>query len=355
MSFQNYRKLGFTVTESDTTVSRNTLDYLILDKNDPKQISIPIVTELYDVSRFTTIVDTEFTELFPPVIVAPVDVAALLAQITALNAALSASLIVQVEPTPVEFDLWRTRKTYKRIVDNNITPYGVGNVNWNQSTWNSYASAVGKVFGPVITPNLEALLIDYNNELTSISASIANNQGATSLTYIDNNNNQQNLNYQDIRAIGQFINDQNIGSIITQTPVNNPGIITRLSTTLGPAQVRDSEINTLVWGDIPWPYYTYNNQNSNQPFISTVAEFRDLCKKLVYWNIRGTNPRTYPQAATAVVLDLFNGVYSLVPNNISNLTQARIQNQVNKIGDLEQRSFDNNPPVAGTGYFNSIP
>jgi len=354
MSFQNYRKLGFAVTESDTTVPRNDLGYLILDKNTPQRISIPIVTELYNISRFKTIVDTEFTELFPPVTVVPIDVNALLAQITALNAALSASLLVQVEPTPVEFDLWRTRKTFKRIVDNNIIPYGVGNINWDQATWDSYASAVGKVFGPVLTPNLEALLIDYNNELTSINASIASGQGATSLTYTDNNNNQQNLNYQDIRAIGQFINDQNIGSILTQTPVNNPGIVTRLANTAAIiSQVRDSEINTLVWGDIAWPYYTYNDQTTNRPFISTVTAFRDLCKKLVYWNIRATNPSVYPQASAAVLSRDVN-VFKLYPNNIPT-PQLLIQNQVNLIGELERLSLDNNPPVAGTGYFNNIP
>jgi hypothetical protein len=174
MSFKNYRKLGFAVTESDTAVPRNDLGYLILDKNNnPQSISIPIVTQLFEFGKYREVVDIEFLELFPPILTPPVDVAALLAQITALNAALSASLLVQVEPTPVEFDLWRTRKTFKRIVDKPVNPYGAGTDAWtSEQQWADFNSVIQLIFGPSLTPELQTLISEYRAEVALITATI---------------------------------------------------------------------------------------------------------------------------------------------------------------------------------------
>jgi hypothetical protein len=351
MSFQNYRKLGFSVIESDTIVPRNDLGYLILDKNNnPQSISIPVVSELYDYKRFNIVVDTAFTELFPPVTVVPVDVNALLSQITALNAALSASLLVQVEPTPVEFDLWRTRKTFKRIVDNNIAPYGVGFDDWDTTEWGNYASSVTRIFGPVLTTDLQQLLIDYTAEVSAISSSVSSTNVFSPSVFTYSNDSVQGspvevLDYNDITALNQFIIEENIAGGISLTPINNPDIILRLQDLGTIAGVQDSEVNRLVWGDIPWVYYTKVNQNTNQPFISTILDFRSQCKKLIYWKQRQLQDPTNQTLFSAVPF------LRLLTNNAE---QIDIQAQYNIIGQLEQVSFNGQPPVGATGYFNDI-
>ena len=48
---------------SDATNDRNTLGYLVIDSN--QTISIPLVTTLYDYTKFAEIQDVQFLELFP--------------------------------------------------------------------------------------------------------------------------------------------------------------------------------------------------------------------------------------------------------------------------------------------------
>ena len=373
MSFQNYRKLGFPVTESDTTVPRNDLGYLILDKNNPQTVSIPIVTQLFDYGKYREVVDIEFLELFPPILTTPVDVAALLAQITALNAALSASLLVQVEPTPVEFDLWRTRKTFKRIVDKPINPYGVGTDAWtSDQQWADFNSVIQLIFGPSLTPELQTLISEYRTEVASITATIGqapqpsggvfggiNYNVPTSLTSVDDaiqpQQSPQPLTYTDISAIGQFINDENIGDVDSFSPLLNQATMASLQSTSrnDVSIVKESQINALVWGDIPWPYYTYINPNSNRPFVTSMSEFRSHCKKIVYW-------LTIPQglnSANGTTIDNIIGTTWCVLTNTA--TQSDLITLYDNIGRLENTPLKDSQnvtiaPVGAGGYFVNI-
>jgi hypothetical protein len=376
MSFKNYRKLGFAVTESDTAVPRNDLGYLILDKNNnPQSISIPIVTQLFEFGKYREVVDIEFLELFPPILTPPVDVAALLAQITALNAALSASLLVQVEPTPVEFDLWRTRKTFKRIVDKPINPYGAGTDAWTSiQQWSDFNSVIQLIFGPSLTPELQTLISEYRAEVALITATIGDapqpgglfgggvNFGViVPLTSVDDAIQPQQsprpLTYTDISAIGQFINDENIGNVDTFSPLLNQSTMTFLQSTNRYLikDVKDSQINALVWGDIPWPYYTYINPISNRPFVTSMSEFRHHCKKIVYWL---TIPQMMNINNDATINNIIgSGNIWRVLNNTA--TQAELITLYDTIGRLENTPLkDSNgvtiAPVGATGYFANI-
>jgi hypothetical protein len=118
--------------------------------------------------------------------------------------------------------------------------------------------------------------------------------------------------------------------------------------------VKDSQINALVWGDIPWPYYTYINPISNRPFVTSMSEFRHHCKKIVYWL---TIPQMMNIDNVATINAIIGNTSWRVLNNTA--TQADLVALYETIGRLENTPLkdsngDTIAPVGATGYFVNI-
>ena len=282
---------------SDATNDRNTLGYLVIDSNQP--ISIPLVTTLYDYTKFAEIQDVQFLELFPNDS-AQISLQDLQAQVNTLSAQLTGSntqidslntIIDGLLAPTAELELWRTRKTFKRIIDNELPRYPSGfpasdaNIQTGVFPWDAYCSGLGKIFGPALTPYEVELLEQFELYLQDLQQHVT--QG----------------NNQSIQ-IATLINDSlppplaiSIGG--NSTPpngytANTSDIIARLQNPATIASVMKWEINLLTVQDIPPVYkllvtgnggqgniYTYKDANGNSIYAD-INKFRILCKQYVY-------------------------------------------------------------------------
>lgn len=331
--FESYNPISnLNVTPiSDITIERNNLGYLIL--NSGSFINIPAVVKLYDYMKFKEIIDTTFTEIFPNDVIPP-NILDLQAQIVTLNAQVSGSQseidnlnsIIDGLQTPIgELELWRTRKTFKRIADGveGTYPLGFPNINsWaNTTLWDSYADSVIKVFGPNVT-NEEQVWID---DIKNIASFIQN-------VYL---NDPSNINTLELVT---FFNDLAIPGLSisnnTYAPnsITNPTIL-RLQDPGTVGTVTEQEINILSYQNIPTCYLLTDPGTGNK-VISSVQEFRALCKKLVYWRTNGYPLNTF----------LLTNIYNL----------EAVQNQLNYIQSLESETKTTNPAFNVNTYFEQI-
>ena len=285
---------------SDATNDRNTLGYLVIDSNQPT-ISIPLVTTLYDYTKFAEIQDVQFLELFPNDS-AQISLQDLQAQVNTLSAQLTGSntqidslntIIDGLLAPTAELELWRTRKTFKRIIDNDLPRYPSGfpasnaNIPNGVFPWDAYCSGLGKIFGPSLSP--------YEVELLE--------QFQTFLQYVQDQVNLSTPN-PDYIQIAALMNDllppQLVINISGNTPptngytANTSTIINKLRDPTQIATVLKSEINLLQTQDIPAIYtiittgttgngtiYSFKDANNN-PIYGNIANFRNLCKQYVY-------------------------------------------------------------------------
>ena len=303
---------------SDATNDRNTLGYLVIDSNQPT-ISIPLVTTLYDYTKFAEIQDVQFLELFPNDSV-QISLQDLQAQVNTLSAQLTGSntqidslntIIDGLLAPTAELELWRTRKTFKRIIDNELPRYPSGfpasyaNIPNGVFPWDAYCSGLGKIFGPSLSP--------YEVELLE--------QFQTFLQYVQDQVNLSTPN-PDYIQIAALMNDllppQLVINISGNTPptngytANTSTIINKLRDPLQLATVLKSEINLLQTQDIPAIYkiittgttgngtvYSFKDANNN-PIYGNIANFRNLCKQYVY---RAQDPNFATNPADLGTLD----------------------------------------------------
>lgn len=283
---------------SDATNDRNTLGYLVIDSNQPT-ISIPLVTTLYDYTKFAEIQDVQFLELFPNDN-AQISLQDLQAQVNTLSAQLTGSNI-QIDslntiidgllaPT-AELELWRTRKTFKRIIDTDLPRYPSGfpasyaNIPNGVFPWDEYCSGLGKIFGPSLSPYEVELLEQFQTFLDSTQTLV--NQGDLASIQI-------------ATLLNDLLPPQLVINISGNTPptngytANTSAIINKLRDPLQLATVLKSEINLLQTQDIPAIYkiittgttgngtvYSFKDANNN-PIYGNIANFRNLCKQYVY-------------------------------------------------------------------------
>ena len=285
---------------SDATNDRNTLGYLVIDSNQPI-ISIPLVTTLYDYTKFAEIQDVQFLELFPNDN-AQISLQDLQAQVNTLSAQLTGSntqidslntIIDGLLAPTAELELWRTRKTFKRIIDNDLPRYPSGfpasyaNIPNGVFPWDEYCSGLGKIFGPALSPYEVELLEQFELYLQDLQQLV--NQGGTNQTSID---------------IANLINPLlppplaiSIGGSIPPTngyTANTSNTIARLQNPATIASVLESEIDQLTVQDIPGIYkiivtgttgngvtYSFKDANNN-PIYGNISNFKTLCKQYVY-------------------------------------------------------------------------
>ena len=283
---------------SDATNDRNTLGYLVIDSNQPT-ISIPLVTTLYDYTKFAEIQDVQFLELFPNDS-AQISLQDLQAQVNTLSAQLTGSntqidslntIIDGLLAPTAELELWRTRKTFKRIIDNDLPRYPSGfpasdaNIQTGVFPWDVYCSGLGKIFGPSLTPYEVELLEQFQTFLTSTQTLV--NQGDLASIQI-------------ATLINDLLPPQLVINISGNTPstngytANTNATINKLRDPTQIATVSKLEINSLQTQDIPYIYtiittgttgngtiYSFKDANNN-PIYGNIANFRNLCKQYVY-------------------------------------------------------------------------
>ena len=283
---------------SDATNDRNTLGYLVIDSNQPT-ISIPLVTTLYDYTKFAEIQDVQFLELFPNDS-AQISLQDLQAQVNTLSAQLTGSntqidslntIIDGLLAPTAELELWRTRKTFKRIIDNDLPRYPSGfpasnaNIPNGVFPWDAYCSGLGKIFGPSLSPYEVELLEQFQTFLTNTQTLV--NQGDLASIQI-------------ATLINDLLPPQLVINISGNTPptngytANTSTIINKLRDPTQIATVLKSEINLLQTQDIPAIYtiittgttgngtiYSFKDANNN-PIYGNIANFRNLCKQYVY-------------------------------------------------------------------------
>lgn len=260
---------------SDTTVERNSLGYLILrtgaEDSSNTKIDIPAVVKLYDFLKFKEIIDTEFAEIFPipgPVIAPPV------------TASIVEEVAAPVEIPLVEFELWRTRKTFKRIIDGEefLYPTGFPTItDWDANTWGEYTAAIIKVFTR-FTQDESTLVQEFIPAIASLNAQLPEPSEIPVVYSL-----QTTQGY----AIGlaNYINSLGIEEFTPYPTIPAIQLITKLLNWDTAGQVTVAEIDQLLTeASIPEHYQINNPQNGNQPFISNLQEFKILCKKIVYWN-----------------------------------------------------------------------
>jgi len=319
-----------TVTITDTNINRNSLGYMVLDNQ--QSVGIPIVTKLYDYQKYVEIIDTIFTELFPND-VQPLSTVDLESQLAILQSQLSGSnqenstlqsIIDGLLQPGGEPEMWRTRKTFKRVVDSNKGTYTLGFpiINtWSDTKWGQHAGAVMQVLGPTVS-DAEQVLI---NEFYSMV------QGFT--TYLNNNPNDiTNL------EVATFLNESEIPGYVINIPgsgapyapsaITNP-IIFRLQNSPAVPNVLEQEINILSMSDLPYCYRTIN-PDTQLPWIQNIQQFRALCKKIVYWvrvlssnNVvtNNINLRLHPPSSPAVdITTQFSTISEYENNPVYNIT-----------------------------------
>ena len=301
---------------SDATNDRNTLGYLVIDSNQ-HTISIPLVTTLYDYTKFADIQDVQFLELFPNDS-AQISLQDLQAQVNILSAQLTGSntqidslntIIDGLLAPTAELELWRTRKTFKRIIDNDLPRYPSGfpasnaNIPSGVFAWDAYCSGLGKIFGPSLSPYEVELLEQFQTFLTNTQTLV--NQGVLASIQI-------------ATLINDLLPPQLVINISGNTPptngytANTSLIINKLRDPTQIATVSKLEINSLQTQDIPAIYtiittgttgngsiYSFKDANNN-PIYGNIANFRNLCKQYVY---RAQDPNFATNPADLGTLD----------------------------------------------------
>lgn len=373
---------------SDTTVERNSLGYLILrtgaEDSPNTKIDIPAVVKLYDFLKFKEIIDTEFAEIFPNN-QSPTILEDLSSQLSLAQTQLSGSqvqidqlntIIDGLQTPPNELELWRTRKTFKRIVEGGefLYPLGFPTINgWTDAQWGEFAAAIIKVYTN-LTPEEDALVQDFLTGIEDLRNQLPPETIPPTIYPVGSTGHY-------LLRLANFINAEAIAGLNPLFPPGggynpNPSVTTVNSQTIVNLQnynnagfVSEINIDSLTSTDVPNVYQQFVTQNPNNGVgsstgwgINSVNDFKTLCKRIVFWN---NNLSNLPSA-------IYSNGFPSSPNQqypiylLGNHTVSAVEEQLNLIQGLEtyvigSRLVDSNSlpgiisPFNVNTYYESIP
>ena len=283
------------VTFTDTSIARNSLGYLILDNQ--QRVSIPVISTLYDYSKYKEILNVGFTEIFPND-TTTLTVASLQSEILSLQSQLTGSqiqitnlntIINGLEAPSAETEMWRTRKTFLRIVgahNNDLYPTGFPIINnWTQAQWDNFGGGISFALGPTVSADEQALLDQFQLAVQELQTSINSNPSDPTLL-------AQAVVINNASIPGYLITLPGGQSYNGQSTANTNVIIARLQSTTDITMVTNAEIDLLQPSDIPNIYkqlvsgtsafdvitYSYLKPDGT-PLFADIIQFRTLCKK----------------------------------------------------------------------------